>query len=431
MNDPFAAYIKNSTCLAIFSLTFLLTTSLAFDSVSQNSLNLSVSESGHYLLEGSNKPLFWQGDTQWELFHLFSPAEAKALFLERKRQGFNVIQIMATGVFPEWGETKGVDFKSRQEAWLDRNPSQPNEKYFARVDSIVSEAEKNSMILVVGIFHAQDIEKGRINLQNIKPWARWIARRYKYSSNIIWSMYPHADSLSLPFIQATVEGINEVGGTSHLITIHPDPSPKSSSFLHTSPWLSFNTLQTWNTDMINYDMVIMDYKKKPAKPVVNGEARYEEEDGTTPFQTRRAGYWSYFAGGFYTYGHQSNWKSPLTWKSWHLTDGARQMKIMGDFFRSIQWWKLIPDQSVFATTYSGNVGGYSQDGDWIIVYLTVDKAATIRLDKIKSKHVTGWWINPATGIKSKAGDYDTAKEYEFRLPKGWEDALIFFQSKRD
>lgn len=412
-------------------LAFLVAISIVLDCFSQKKAIFSISESGHYFLDGNRQPLFWQGDTQWELFHLFSASQSEALLLERKKQGFNVIQVMATGVFPEWGQMKGVDFTSPQEAWLEANPLRPNEDYFARVDSIVLTAEKNNLILVVGIFHAQDIEKGRITLQNKKPWAKWIATRYKHSSNIVWAMYPHADSLSLPFIQATVQGIEECDGGRHFITVHPDPSPKSSSFLHASTWLSFNTLQTWNSDFINYEMVILDYKKSPAKPVVNGEARYEEEDGTTPFQTRRAGYWSCLAGGFYTYGHQDNWKSPLTWRRWFQSDGAAQMKILGDFFRSIEWWKLTPDQSVFVHEIKGNVAGYSQDGNWLLAYLTADQQATIRLDKIKSKHVSAWWMNPLTGNKSKAGEYDTSKQYTFHLPNGWEDAILYFQSKTE
>ncbi len=388
---------------------------------------LAIDKSKHYFLDSNNKPLFWQGDTAWELFHLFSPAEANALLSERKRQGFNVIQIMAAGVFPEWGARMGIDFKSWEEAWINRDPSKPNEKYFERVDSIVSVAASLDMILAVGVFHAQDIEKGRINIQNVRPWARWIASRYKNSSNIIWSMYPHADSLSAPFIDEAVLGIREGDGGSHLITMHPDPSPKSSSFMHNSSWLSFNTLQTWSNEVINHEMVIADYEKNPVKPVVNGEARYEAEDGTTAVQVRKAGYWSYMAGGFYSYGHQDNWKSPLTWRKWFNSDGANQMKIMGDFFRSIPWWKLVPDQSLFANGSHGDVAAISADGEWLLAYLTAGKNVTIKLDRLKAKQIEVSWINPLNGLRSKKTMYSTSKQQTFTPPQDWEDALLFIE----
>jgi hypothetical protein len=218
---------------------------------SQTKPRISVSKNGHYFVDGADKPIFWQGDTEWELFHLFHARSAQALMQERKKQGFNFIQVMVTGVFPEWGASKGVDFKSKEEAWVNTNPDKPNAKYFTRVDSIVSLAEKNNITLVVGVFHAADIDKKRVTSANIKGWSTWLARRYKNAPNIIWSMYPHADSASVPIIKLAVEGLKAGDGGAHLITIHPDPSPKSSSFMQTSPWLTFNTLQTWSNEYIN------------------------------------------------------------------------------------------------------------------------------------------------------------------------------------
>ncbi|MEO8475194.1 MAG: DUF4038 domain-containing protein [Chryseolinea sp.] len=409
--------------------SLLLFTIMGNPVLAQVKPSLSVSKNGHYIVDRINQPVFWQGDTEWELFHLFHAKEAQALLLERKKQGFNFVQIMATGVFPEWGQSKGVEFKSKEEAWANANPNTPNLKYFARVDSIISLAEKNNMTLVVGIFHAADLDKKRITLSNIKGWATWIAKRYKAAPNIIWSMYPHADSASVPIIKLAVEGLQAGDGGAHFITIHPDPSPKSSSFMHTSPWLAFNTLQTWSNEYINYEMVFADYQKTPAKPVINGEARYESEDGTTPLQTRMAGYWSCLAGGFYSYGHESNWKSPLTWKTWFNSDGAKQMKIMGDFFRSINWTKMVPEQSVLVNPAKGDVASISTDKDFAIVYITNQKPFSVQLNKLKSKEITGWWIDPVTGNKTKSGDYSVDKVYAFGLPQGWKDGLMLFKPK--
>jgi hypothetical protein len=242
-------------------------------------------------------------------------------------------------------------------------------------------------------------------------------------------MYPHADSVSIPYIKLAVEGLKTADGGSHLITIHPDPSPRSSSFMHTSPWLTFNTLQTWSNEYTNYEMVFADYKKTPAKPVINGEARYEMEDNTTPLQTRMAGYWSYLGGGFYTFGHESNWKSPLTWKAWINSDGAKQMKIMGDFFRSIDWTKMVPEQSILVNPAKGDVASISTDKDFAVAYITNKKPFSVQLNKLKSKEITGWWIDPVTGDKTKAGDYNSGKIYAFGLPQGWQDGLMLFKSK--
>jgi hypothetical protein len=317
-----------------------------------------------------------------------------------------------------------------QQAWLDNNPLTPNEEYFKRVDSIVAAAEEDGIVLVLGVYHAKDNDFNRINASNVKVWARWLSRRYKNATNIVWSMYPHADSASEPVVRAAVRGLQDGDGGAHLITLHPDPSPTSSSFMHTDFWLSFNTLQTWSTDLMNYDMVRSDYKRTPVKPVVDGEARYEEEDGTTPFQVRRAGYWAYLAGGFYSYGHRDNWASPQTWRTWYNTPGVKQMQIMGDLFRSIEWWRLVPDQSLFVDWTRGDVAAHSSGGDWIVAYLTSKEPITIRLSAITaSDSATATWMDPVTGAKTAIGVFPTSRTKEFSPPAGWEDAVLLIEKK--
>ena len=389
---------------------------------------IKISKNGRYFIDEEGKPFFWQGDTEWELFHLFSVSEARALLQERNKQGFNVIQVMATGVFPEWGQMQGMQPWEGMQAWVNNDPLTPNEDYFARADSIVAVAEELGIEIVLGVYHARDSDAGRINLQNAKIWSIWLAQRYNKSKNIIWSMYPHADPSSKPIIDEIVQGILEGDGGTHLITMHPDPSPASSSFMHSESWLSFNTLQTWSTDLRNYDMVRADYEKIPVKPVVDGEARYEEEDDTQPFETRRAGYWACLAGGFYSFGHCNNWKSPRTWRDWYNSPGTGQMNILGNFFRSIEWWKIIPDQSIFVKQINGNVAARSQDGDWILAYLTNPDPVTLKLDFITTPEtLTGWWVDPLTGNRMKIGNFTVSKNHDFIPPGDWKDAILLIK----
>jgi hypothetical protein len=392
---------------------------------------IKISENHRYFVGVDGNPFFWQGDTEWELFHLFSVADAKALLLERHKQGFNAIQVMVTGVYPEWGASKGMKpWDATQQAWLNNNPLTPNETYFKRADEIVAAANEHGMVLVLGVYHARDIDEGRINTRNAKAWAKWLAERYKNATNVVWSMYPHADAASEPVVRAAVQGLLEGDGGAHLISMHPDPSPTSSSFMHNEFWLSFNTLQTWSTDFMNYDMVRADYLRSPAKPVVDGEARYEEEDGTTPLEVRRAGYWACLAGGFYSYGHRDNWMSPQTWRGWYDSPGAKQMKVMGDLFRSITWWHLVPDRAIFSDWSSGSVAARSSDGEWILAYLTGNGAVSVKLSGITaSDRASAWWVDPQTGARTKIGVFATSRTKEFSPPSGWQDAILFIEKE--
>lgn len=414
------------------ALIFILTILKINESTAQTTgaTALKISDNGHYFLDRSGRPFLWQGDTEWELFRYLTAKDARALLTERKKQGFNVIQVMVTGVFPEWGTMTGMKAWEGMKAWKNDDPLTPDEKYFSKVDSIIAFADQLDIILVMGVYHARDCDAGRITAMNAKQWAVWLASRYKNSGNIIYSMYPHAEPASATIIRGTVAGILEADDGNHLITMHPDPSPASSSFMHAEFWLSFNTLQTWSTNLMNYDMVRSDYVRWPAKPAVDGEARYEEEDGTTPFEVRRSAYWSYLAGGFYSYGHRDNWKSPGTWRSWYDSQGARQMKILGGFFRSIEWWKMIPDQMIFEKWINGNVAARSSDGDWIVAYLTDKSPVTIKLKNITSSNtVNGWWINPVTGERTMIGTFKTLENRTFSLPDGWQDALLLLEKQ--
>lgn len=414
----------------IFTCTLLALVLASSPALRAANTNIRISGNNRYFVDANGKPFFWQGDTEWELFHLFSLADAKELLSDRHKQGFSVIQVMVTGVYPEWDASKGMKPWKELQAWLDNNPLTPNEEYFKRADAIVAAAEENGIVLVLGVYHAKDNDFNRINASNVKVWARWLSQRYKNARNIVWSMYPHADPASEPVVRAAVRGLQDGDGGAHLITLHPDPSPTSSSFMHTDFWLSFNTLQTWSTDLMNYDMVRSDYVRTPVKPVVNGEARYEEEDGTTPFQVRRAGYWAYLAGGFYSYGHRDNWASPQTWRSWYNTPGVKQMQIMGDLFRSLEWWRLVPDQSVFVDWTKGDVAARSSGGDWIVAYLTSKEPITIRLSAITaSDSATAAWVDPVTGAKTAIGVFPTSRVKEFSPPAGWEDAVLLIEKK--
>ena len=243
-------------------------------------------------------------------------------------------------------------------------------------------------------------------------------------------MYPHAEQSSVPIIRAAVKGLTEGDSGNHLITMHPDPSPKSSSFMHSEPWLSFNTLQTWSSSIMNYDMVRADVKKTPVKPVVNGEARYEKEAGTKPLDIRHSAYWSYLAGGFYSYGHEGNWRYQGTWREWINAPGAMQMKVLMEIFESFEWWKLVPDQSVFVGNASDNTSAISSNRDWIIVYLPGADNINLKMDKITGgEQVKATWIDPVNGTRILIGNFPASGTRSFSSPKTWEDAILLLEKK--
>jgi hypothetical protein len=391
---------------------------------------IQVSSSGRYFVDHDAKPFFWLGDTQWELFRAFSFADAQAILENRKSKGFTVIQVMLTGV----GDGSKPNLAG-QSPWVNDDPATPNEAYFEHVDAVVELGDRYGLVLVLGIFH--QLQTRHITQAKARVWSRWLAQRYHHAPNIIWTMYPRAEQAFVPIVRELTAGLCERDKGAHLISVHPDPSPASSSFLHRESWLAFNSIQTWKyVDQI-YPMVSVDYDLKPAKPVVMAEGAYEggSEYGfdVTPLWVRRQAYTSYLAGGHHTYGHNDSWRVPTTWKEALDAPGAFQMGILGQVFRARnEWWKGIPDQSVFAHTKKDgpllSVAARSARGDWVLAYLSTRTTVAVRMSKITaSSMVEASWVDPTTGVKTPIGRFANTGVRRFSTPEPWEDAVLVLE----
>src|SRR5438045_7068575 len=86
---------------------------------------LKVSENGRYFVR-DGAPFFWLGDTAWSLVNRYSPSEAEEYLEHRRRQGFNVVHVMA--LFDGGpGLTAPAADGQAQLPFVDWNPATPNE----------------------------------------------------------------------------------------------------------------------------------------------------------------------------------------------------------------------------------------------------------------------------------------------------------------
>jgi hypothetical protein len=249
-------------------LLIAVTVSIAFGRCEAAPGAIRVSQNGRYFVDAKGAPFYFLADTQWELFRRFSLADARLILEDRKAKGFTVVMVMMTGV----GSGTGPNLDG-QHPWLNDDPTKPNLAYFAQVDEIVRLALTNDLQLLIGIYH--QTYGGRMTVDNATQWAAWVTARYRDYPNILWTLYPKANANSKPLITKLAEGIEKGDRGRHLISIHPDPSPATSSFMHAEPWLSFNCIQVWNQIHSVYPMTSADYRRTPAKPVAMVEGVYE------------------------------------------------------------------------------------------------------------------------------------------------------------
>ncbi len=391
---------------------------------------ISVSEDGRYFVDHDGRPFFWLGDTLWELFRCYTIEEAEAILENRRNKGFSFIQVMFTGV----GDGTKPNLLG-QTPWVNNDPATPNEAYFSHADSIVELARQKGLVLVLGVFH--QLQVSRITTSNARAYAKWLAERYGNVPNVIWTMYPKAEQDFVPVLRELAAGLQEGDGGAHLITVHPDPSPASSSFIHEESWLAFNMIQTCVNYELIYRMVTEDYSLTPTKPTVMAEGGYEGfEFGRlqTPLEIRKQAYWSHLAGGHHSYGHNDNWVSPSSWKSWTDSPGSFQMGVYREVITSCrEWWNWIPDQSVFASGEGSgltlNVAARSASGDWLLAYLSSKTTVSVKMDKLTAGNtIKALWIDPRDGSKTRIGHFPNTGTRSFSTPSGWEDAVLLLKT---
>lgn len=406
-------------------------------------LALKISPNGHYFLQ-DGKPFFWMGDTAWTLMSRYTPEEVEAYLEKRRQQGFNIFNVMLLFDGGPGITTPMTDFNGEL-PFVKMDPAHPNEAYFRNLDRTLAVARAKGLTLVLlpcggsgGSF--VDIKKV-ITAQNARAYGRWLGRRYKNTPNLVWGngydMPPwQYEDVAREFAAGLMEGD---GGT-HLITYHPAGGPWSSDFFHHESWLTFNEIQTWSDMARIYPMVYADFLRSPAKPVVHAEGAYEAGSEypnrpITPLKVRQQAYWSYLAGGFHTYGHNDMWRKNPTWRASLDAPGALHMTVLKQVFTSIEWWRHIPDQSVFVSGASGgetqNAASRSAGGDCILVYLSTPATVTLDLAKITAaSRVRATWVHTETGALTSAGEFPNHGAQAFQTPASWSDAVLILRAVR-
>ncbi|NLD73945.1 MAG: DUF4038 domain-containing protein, partial [Chloroflexi bacterium] len=251
--------------------------------------------------------------------------------------------------------------------------------------------------------------------------------------------------------RALARGLREGDDGAHPITYHPCGWRSSAQFFHTEDWLDLNMIETWTEWAKVYPAVMADTLLTPHKPVILGEGAYENgpeypQGPITPLIVRRQAWWAFMAGGFMTYGQDRMWRMGPGWADTFDTPGAVQMGVFRRIATSRPWWRMVPDQGVFASGVSSertlNAALRTTDSTCIMVYLASQCHVLLHLDKILAREVRATWVDPRTGEEQDAGRYTTGNNVPGRVfPRGekawfstpghWEDAVLILDAVPD
>jgi hypothetical protein len=397
--------------------------------------DLQVSSNQRFWVHTDGTPFFYLGDTAWELFHRLTREETARYLEDRRGKGFTVIQAVALA------ELDGLTVPNAYgHTPLNGNdPTRPNEDYFKHVDWVISLAEAKG--LYIGLLPTWGDKVGPLlwgkgpvvfNEANARAYGRFLGARYKDRPNIIWILggdRPADDTEAVWRAMAT--GLKEGDGGRHLMTFHPVGGKSSSEWFHTDDWLASNMLQSGHSraDADNYAMIARDYERKPMKPCLDGEPRYEdhpidwkpEKGWFNDYDVRQAAYWALFAGAHgHTYGCHDIWqffapgRTPISAARTPWTDalnlpGARQMGYARRLIQSRPFLMRVPDQSLIAAG-QGTGADHAQatrgeDGSYAFIYLPTGKPVEIDLEKLSGKQIRAWWFDPRNGTATSAGTF--------------------------
>ena len=281
---------------------------------------LKVSDNHRFLVTQDGRPFFWLGDTAWELFHRLNREEADRYLRNRVERRFTVIQAV---VLAELNGLKDPNAYGHTPL-IQNDPTRPNEDYFQHVDWVIARA--NALGLYIGLLPTWGNNWHRTNgvfsPQNAAAYGEWLGKRYR-DAGLVWILggdRPVENDRHREILRAMARGLRQGDGGSHLVTFHPSGGSGSAAWFHTEDWLDFNMRQNGHAAEFTgrYDQTATDYRRLPAKPVLDGEPLYE--DHPVSFDANRLGYsvaadvrrplyWDLFGGAFgHTYGHHSVWQ---------------------------------------------------------------------------------------------------------------------------
>ncbi len=405
--------------------------------------DLKVSRNKRFLVHQDCTPFFYLGDTAWELFHRLNRPEARKYLENRRQKGFTVIQAVVLA------ELDGLNTPNAygDKPLIDNDPARPNAKYFNHVDYIVAQAQKRGiyigMLPTWGDKVTKAWGKGPVvfNKDNARLYGRFLGRRYRDKPNIIWILGGDRVADDAEDIwRAMAVGIRQGGGGKHLMTYHPQGGRTSAQWFHNDAWLDFNMLQSGHGrfNLPNYEKVAADYNRKPVKPCLDGEPRYEDHPVNwkptggwfDDFDVRQAAWWALFAGAFgHTYGCHDIWqmyapgRQPISsarnnWYDVLDLPGAQDMMHVRNLMESRPFLSRVPDQSLIIegqTDGMAHIQATRGDG-YAFVYIPTGKTVKVRLGAISGRTLKAWWFNPRTGSAKYIAKFPNRSAWKFDPP---------------
>ena len=325
---------------------------------------LRVSADKRHFEHADGTPFLWLGDTWWKgLCGRITWDGFQQLTADRKAKGFNVVQIIGGGPFPDeplfdgrWKNEGGMPYEKDFEHL---NPA-----YFASADRRIRHLVENGMVpAMVGGWGwntaciSNEVIGGREKWFN-RHWRYLIARYGAYP--VVWIV---AGEMRHSYLNDLAKYVRAIDPYQHLTAMHPPGVPEMQSgrkVVVDEALVDFDFLQTahneWASAPITVSQVTMSYSKTPPMPVVNGEVTYEWHKNQSRHDLQRFMFWTDMLNGSagHTYGAGGIWQmntetvhgsTAYETIPWHVAmhyPGSAQLGLGKKLLEEYPWWRFQP-----------------------------------------------------------------------------------------
>ena len=386
-----------------------------------------------FLMDQDNRPFFWSGDAAWSLIAQASMEDAEFYLDNRMSKGFSVIMVnLIEHKFSSFAPANIYGHRP----FTGRTFATPDEKYFGHADSVIREAEKRNIIVLLAPVYlgygcgdegwCSEIKNA--SLEDMRKWGRYLGNRYKNQGNIVWLIGGDTDPLVVrEKLLEVVKGIQDFD-TLHLFTAHNQPESMAVTPWQDEGWISVNNVYSY--DSIIYRHYKDAYIFKPTMPYFLIESTYENEHKSNPLQIRTQAYRAILCGAMghifgncpvWHFGSFGTWCSLTDWKSELNNSGSKDMENLQRLFRSRSWENLVPDFDHRVVTSGFGTWGQkdyvaaalTEDGSTAIAYLPMKCTVSVNMNTIKGKRARCWWFNPSEGRAEFIGTFSTSGTRKF------------------
>jgi hypothetical protein len=421
---------------------------------------IKLSDNGYHLKYADGDPFFWLGDTAWNGPLLSSDEDWDTYLQDRVSKGFTVIQFIAT----HW--RAGLSDADGRLAFMGKEKIEINPKFYQRLDKKINVLNDYGLVAApVLIWTCTADDPGQILPDDqITLLAQYMVARYG-SHHVIWILggdgrYTAERAERWKKIGRIVFGENP----DRLATMHPGGRQWVGAEFRNENWFSFIGYQSghrmdesglrWSSQ----GPPAQDWMTEPHCPVINLEPNYEAhrnraDDSDEIFDAhavRRAAYWSLLVSpcAGVTYGAHGIWSwqsqpaEPLAhrgtgiapkWSEALNLPGSADMKILKDFFLSLNWWELFPAQEMLIKQAGDDdplkfvAVAKSENDTFAVVYTPSGGVLSLRTSMIKSP-AKAQWFNPRTG--EYVGSHEVIHQImDFTAPDSQDWVLLIAKSE--